>query len=468
MTEVDTRPLHQRVEDFARELGYDVSTAPKVLCENIRYIPEEMWHENRMKGFGGSDEGSINGTSKFVSKKELIYRKRHKVTTELSAAQRFNFAVGHDLEKAMKRAYADLNGYKYLAYHKFTIIVVTDDDFDVYYPKARYVAENTWSIVMHEEDISKTEALEAYEHVLETYPDARFYDEETDELKDIREITDEEHELYDPIGIVCDDRRQYINANYPCMIGDLDGICIAPDGTKIGLECKTYTYRSPKKFVSGIYGEGGQLKDDSYDMQVKHYMAVCNIDRFDVLACCGNTLNDFTITTIYRDRYLEDEKVLCENAMDNWNRYVINGEPVYETRMSDEMFASYQEILAQTEDEEMADEVTELPDSVLEAIEGLMEIQEENANLERVIKSNKELINNYKAEILESLEELGNPSKAIFTHGDDVFSVSYKGKRLKGKIDEERLSLNYPDIYAQYKTEDRFSAKSLLVSKTNG
>ena len=60
----------EKLEKQADAIGYSLDYEPKVLCEDIRALPDSFWHENRTKGWGGSNEGALNGISKY-----LPYRK---------------------------------------------------------------------------------------------------------------------------------------------------------------------------------------------------------------------------------------------------------------------------------------------------------------------------------------------------------------------------------------------------------
>ena len=63
------------LERQAQAIGNDLDYQPEVMMEDIRLLPDSFRHENRAKGRGRSNEGVLNGISKFSSMPEFINEK---------------------------------------------------------------------------------------------------------------------------------------------------------------------------------------------------------------------------------------------------------------------------------------------------------------------------------------------------------------------------------------------------------
>ena len=98
----------EKLEKQAAAIGYDLSYCPRTLMEDIRLLPDSFWHENRAKGWGGSNEGVLNGISKFSSLPEVVNEKVLGKKTEVDDDKQFIFDFGHALEWVMLKRYAAL------------------------------------------------------------------------------------------------------------------------------------------------------------------------------------------------------------------------------------------------------------------------------------------------------------------------------------------------------------------------
>ena len=108
------------------------------------------------------------------------------------------------------------------------------------------------------------------------------------------------------------DRGMYYSPEHPIMLADCDGFAYTEEGELIGLEIKTTSLYNMKKWVSGTYGNDGEIGVDAYYVQVQHYMEVMDIDRFDIVCAFGNNAGDIRIVTIPRDRSYQAELVKRE------------------------------------------------------------------------------------------------------------------------------------------------------------
>ena len=113
------------------------------------------------------------------------------------------------------------------------------------------------------------------------------------------------------------DRGMYYNPEHPFMLADCDGFAVTSEGELIGLEIKTTSVHKMKCWSSGEYGKGGEIGFPIYYTQVQHYMAVMDIDRFDIVVCFNNCANDIKIVTVHRDK--DYQKALIETEEYFWN-----------------------------------------------------------------------------------------------------------------------------------------------------
>lgn len=133
------------LERQAQAIGYDLDYQPEVMMEDIRLLPDSFWHENRAKGWGGSNEGVLNGISKFSSMPELVNEKLLNRKAEMDDDKQYIFDFGHALEWVMLKRYAAMNGYKFLTYIDYFVLVRTNSDLSLQYPKFRKAQEGLYS-----------------------------------------------------------------------------------------------------------------------------------------------------------------------------------------------------------------------------------------------------------------------------------------------------------------------------------
>ena len=433
----------EKLEKQAAAIGYDLNYEPETLMEDIRLLPDNFWHENRAKGWGGSNEGVLNGISKFSSLPEAVNEKVLGKKVEVDDDRQFIFDFGHALEWVMLKRYAALNGYKYLTYTDYFVLVRSSKDVSATDACFRKAQENLYSFVTRDRD----QAENLLAHISRTYPDSFIVEQESNDPKDVRDITPEEHARYDSQGIVCVDRRQYVNPNYRSMIGDMDGLCLTPEGSRRGLECKTYTHKAPKGcFTSGVLGETGTIKNEEYYYQVQHYMAVCNIDRFDILACCGNTPDDFTCTTVYRD--VDFEKYLCENAQEAWERYVENLEEVEVNELSED---AHKSLIRSITPEEIHEEMVEIPSELLENLEKIEKISDRIKAKNDEIVQLEEQIRLLQLPIEECMA--ANTRGYMITDHDYDYEFRFAPSAGRSSFDQKRLKIELPDIWERYRQQ---------------
>ena len=116
---------------------------------------------------------------------------------------------------------------------------------------------------------------------------------------------------------VYEDHMMYQHPLFPFMIADVDRFVTQPDGRKAILECKTAHYD-----VQYLWANGAVPRH--YELQVRHYMAVMNIDVAYIACLFSNNENDFVWRKIERDSD-EEESVILQ-LKDFWENNVMKRE----------------------------------------------------------------------------------------------------------------------------------------------
>ena len=110
------------------------------------------------------------------------------------------------------------------------------------------------------------------------------------------------------------DQMMYQHPLYPFMLADVDRFVTLPNGKKAILECKTAHYD-----VQYLWANGAVPRH--YELQVRHYMAVMNIDVAYIACLFSNNENDFVWQKIERDLDEEESNIL--QLQDFWENYVL-------------------------------------------------------------------------------------------------------------------------------------------------
>lgn len=108
-------------------------------------------------------------------------------------------------------------------------------------------------------------------------------------------------------------RKMFRHPLYPFMLADVDYFIRFPDGSIGILECKTCNYNAKDKWAyDGI--------PENYVLQVRHYLAVMNMNKAYIACLYGNNENEFVYRCLERDRMEEEELIDQEKYF--WEEYV--------------------------------------------------------------------------------------------------------------------------------------------------
>lgn len=233
------------------------------------------------------------------------------------------------------------------------------------------------------------------------------------------------------------DQTMYQHPLFPFLLADVDRFLILPDGRKAILECKTAHYNMQYLWANGSVPR-------HYELQVRHYMSVMNIDVAYIACLFSNHEDDFVWQRIDRD--LDDEENTIYFLEDFWKNYVcLRKEPP----------------------------LTEKPDLVLETIRSFSGLADKNApciqleehfasRLEQIIawkeekceldRQSRQLGSKIKSAYAPIVELMGTACKASCQGNDGIYAVSYVPGYREGisKTQLSQLRAQYPEIYRDF------------------
>ena len=239
-------------------------------------------------------------------------------------------------------------------------------------------------------------------------------------------------------------KKMFSHPLYPFMRADVDRFIIDENGKKGILECKTTNYQNKDAWADEKYPY-------QYELQIRHYMAVMNLD-FAYIACLwGNSENDFAYRRVERDYEFEDEIIEAEQYF--WEEYI--------EKKVEPAFAGKPDLALQTLKMYLADAdsslgVKVLPSAFSSELERFLRLKEEKSKLEA---DKRRIEDEIKRISIPIIEEMGAFCESELPSAGKKFRVSYKPKksvRILSK-DLEKLAIHHKDIYDEYvsKTESR-------------
>ena len=232
-------------------------------------------------------------------------------------------------------------------------------------------------------------------------------------------------------------RKMFRHPLYPFMLADVDYFIRFPDGSIGILECKTCNYNAKDKWADdGI--------PENYVLQVRHYLAVMNMNKAYIACLYGNNENEFVYRCLERDRMEEEELIDQEKYF--WEEYVEKKiEPPYSGK-PDLILASIRKYNGYADKS-----IPEISISSLESrsLEKYLKLSEEKSQLE---KRKKEIEAEQRALSVPFVELLGQGCKAVIEDGSFRYRITYNPtiRTQIGKENMEKLKNQHPDIYEEY------------------
>ena len=241
-----------------------------------------------------------------------------------------------------------------------------------------------------------------------------------------------------------EDHWMYQHPFFPFLIADVDRFVTLPDGRKAILECKTAHYDMQFKWANGAVPR-------HYELQVRHYMSVMNIDVAFIACLFSNNENDFVWQKIERDLEEEENTIMELSAF--WNNHVMARVEPPLVEKPDAVLESLRRYFGPADKSEPT---VDLDRKFVVNLKEILALKEEKRALDAQVKALETRIKSLYAPIVE---EMGTACKGTCELGGECFKVSYNPLYREG-ISKDRLSAlraQYPDIYDEFvdQTESR-------------
>ena len=244
---------------------------------------------------------------------------------------------------------------------------------------------------------------------------------------------------------VYEDHMMYQHPLFPFMIADVDRFVLLPDGRKAILECKTSHYNNMKT----SWFNGAVPKH--YELQVKHYLSVMNLDVAYIACLFSNSETDFVWAKIERD--LEEEESTILQLQEFWNNYVCSRVEPPLTENPDLVLETLRRYYGPAD--KTAASVS-LPPSFGLTLSLLCDLKEEKKQHEAQVRALDQKI---KALYAPVVTQMGSACSASCEFGNTKYCVTYNPQYREG-ISKDNLSAlraQYPEVYDDFveRTETR-------------
>ena len=245
-------------------------------------------------------------------------------------------------------------------------------------------------------------------------------------------------------------KKMFSHPLHPFMRADVDRFVKTKDGRRGILECKTTNWENRDAWADEKYPY-------QYELQIRHYMAVMNLD-FAYIACSwGNNEKDFAYRYVERDLEFEDEIIETEEYF--WEEYIQKKvEPPF-VEKPDMALKCLRQYL---EKADPALGMKVLPISLQSNIENYIRLKEEKSKIEREVKK---LDDEIKRLSIPIIEEMGAFCDSQLSVSGKRFYVTYKPRkyvRIK-KDGLEKLAVHHRSIYDEFVTESE--SRTLIVKE---
>ena len=250
---------------------------------------------------------------------------------------------------------------------------------------------------------------------------------------------------------VFEDHWMYQHPIFPFLIADVDRFVMLPDGRKAILECKTAHYDMQFKWANGSVPR-------HYELQVRHYMAVMNIDVAFIACLFSNNENDFVWQKIERDLDEEENTIMELEAF--WHNHVLARVEPPLVEKPDAVLESLRRYFGPADKSEPS---VDLDCKFLGSLKEILNLKEEKKVIDAQSKALETRIKSLYAPIVE---QMGTACKASCEHGSECFRVTYNPQYREG-INKDRLSAlraQYPEIYDEF--VDQTELRIFKVVKT--
>lgn len=233
------------------------------------------------------------------------------------------------------------------------------------------------------------------------------------------------------------DQTMYQHPLFPFMLADVDRFITLPDGTKAILECKTAHYDTQY-----LWANEGVPRH--YELQVRHYMSVMNINVAYIACLFSNSEKDFVWRKIERD--LDEEEATIMELQDFWQRCVCNRVEPPLNEKPDMVLDALRRFYGPADKSLPKVEVGK---EYIPALEQLSALKTEKSRLEAQIRQLDGQIKSIYAPIASVM---GAACAATCTDKNVTYTITFSPQYRTG-INKDKLSVlkaQYPDIYDEF------------------
>lgn len=246
---------------------------------------------------------------------------------------------------------------------------------------------------------------------------------------------------------VFQEKKMFQHPLFPFMLADVDRFIHLPNGDIAILECKTAHLETQYLWANGAVPR-------HYEMQVRHYMAVMNINVAYIACLFSNREDDFVWRKIERDLDEEENNIL--QLQNFWNSYVISRVEPPLNEKPDMVLDAIRRYYGPAD--QNAPEVKVSADFI-PALERLLMLKAQKSAIDAKSKELDERIKRIYAPIAN---EMGASCNAVCEKGDVKYRITYKPqyRDLINKAGLSKLLAQHPDIY-----EDFVETKEMRIFK---
>ena len=233
------------------------------------------------------------------------------------------------------------------------------------------------------------------------------------------------------------DQMMYQHPLFPFMLADVDRFVHLPDGRTAILECKTAHYDMQFAWANDAVPR-------HYELQVRHYMSVMNIDVAYIACLFSNNENDFVWRKIERD--LDEEESTILQLQEFWTNHVLNRVEPPLTEKPDMILEALRRYYGPA-DKGMP--VVTLGKEFVASLEKITQLKAQKSALDQQVRK---LDGQIKAEYAPIVELMGAACAATCEHNGVRYDVTYNPQYREG-ISKDKLSAlkaQYPDIYDDF------------------
>lgn len=250
---------------------------------------------------------------------------------------------------------------------------------------------------------------------------------------------------------VYEDHWMYQHPLFPFLIADVDRFIDLPNGKRGILECKTAHPDMRFAWANGAVPR-------HYEMQVKHYMSVMNIDAAYIACLFSNREDDFVWRKIERD--LDEEESTIQQLGHFWHEFVEKHMEPPLGEKPDQVLESLRRFYGHAD---FSASVVVLDRKYIPALLQIQTIKEQKQQVDALVRN---LDSQLKSLYVPIVDLMGAACEAVCKDGKAVYQIKYEPKyrTAVSKNNLSKLEAQHPDIYAEY--VETTESRCFKLSKT--